>query len=194
MMQNHKLVLLSSTGKNSRIQILKSFCTGFFINLAKKHQSKPFFFPYISSVSKTNSNEMMSLFISPQSSLLFSDRLEWVIYNDVQFVNRPLMRIVSRIDFSWVKVLLGRIDIVNFEKIFKKVGWDFESEVVDKDQPIVGEFEATVEVLDTVHQTELDLNKVNQAQKKHEQPNDVDEKEAKRKAALERYLERKRLK
>ena len=104
------------------------------------------------------------------------------------------MRIVSRIDFSWVKVLLGRIDIVNFEKIYKKVGWNSESEDLVEDQPLVGEFEVTVEVLDTIHQTELEVNKANQAENKHEHPNDAFEKEAKRKAALERYLERKKLK
>ncbi len=91
MMEKHHLPIKSvckigqKIDNSVRVPILRSFCAGFYINTAKKHGGRPFFFPYLSSISTGNSTDMISLFISPQSSLfnIDPDRLEWVIYNDV---------------------------------------------------------------------------------------------------------------
>ncbi|KAJ3309154.1 DEAH-box ATP-dependent RNA helicase prp22 [Boothiomyces sp. JEL0838] len=173
-MKQHKLEIYSLTHKQKippscRQPILKSLCSGFYMNTVKKQKGKTVFYPYIASLE----GQSTLLFLSPQSSLtkIDQDRLDWVIFNDVQFVTRPNMRITSRIDFEMVKVLFGRVDI--------------------KHHKMEEEFQTIREVIDPMHNEEHGLrNEVHSNQV--ERP--VDLVELKRKSARERFLERKKQK
>lgn len=100
------------------IPILKSLSTAFYVHTGKKHPQRAYYYPYLSVAGNNESisSNMMALYIGPQSSL-FSESPDWVIYNDIQFVNRAHMRVVSRIDFSMVSVLLGRVKLMDVAKL-----------------------------------------------------------------------------
>ncbi|KAJ3382280.1 ATP-dependent RNA helicase dhx8 [Entophlyctis sp. JEL0112] len=104
--------------------IIKSICAGFFANTAKRHPQRLHFYHYLSSTDPKSSDSntaLLSLHISPSSCLsgpatnaggvsdVVARQLDWIIYHDVQFVNRANMRIVSRIDFSWVQEGIRKI-------------------------------------------------------------------------------------
>ncbi|KAJ3107995.1 DEAH-box ATP-dependent RNA helicase prp22 [Phlyctochytrium planicorne] len=120
------------------IPILKAVCAGFFVNTAKRHPQLPLFYHYLSSSglngsdgkhsagsSTTDSQSaLLSLYIHPGSSLStvatnHVRTLDWIIYNDVQFVTRANLRIVSRIDFAWVEEALKRVSSCNTDKLLK---------------------------------------------------------------------------
>ncbi|TPX76128.1 hypothetical protein CcCBS67573_g02580 [Chytriomyces confervae] len=113
--------------------ILKALCTGLFSNTAKRHPQRAYFYHYLTSAVKSggevssssaNANALLSLHLSPTSCLagpttnaggmgindaILRSGLEWVLYQDVQFVTRANMRIVSRIDFGWVEEGISRV-------------------------------------------------------------------------------------
>jgi HrpA-like RNA helicase len=100
------------------IPILKALSTAFYVHAGKKHPQRPYYYPYLSVAGNHEalSSNMLALYIGPQSSL-FSESPDWVLYNDIQFVNRAQMRVVSRIDFSMVSVLLGRVKLMDLAKL-----------------------------------------------------------------------------
>ncbi|KAJ3291467.1 ATP-dependent RNA helicase dhx8 [Borealophlyctis nickersoniae] len=119
------------------VPILRSLCTAFYVNTARRHPQRHFFFHYVTSAGLASttgsspgtapsttsgpsgtSSQMIALHIDPRSSLYESSaKLDWIIYNDVQYVNRATMRCVSRIDFSMVEVLMGRLKLVDDERL-----------------------------------------------------------------------------
>jgi hypothetical protein len=112
--------------------IAQSLCTGFFVNTAKRHPQRPYFYHYLSSASNISdsNSSLLSLHVSPSSC--FSDEtlsmpLDWVVYHDVQFVNRANLRIISKIDFSWVEKDLKRVSQCPIEKLVKSAGGTFET-------------------------------------------------------------------
>ncbi|KAI8928519.1 P-loop containing nucleoside triphosphate hydrolase protein [Entophlyctis helioformis] len=129
--QSHPGRSRSTPGAVDPIPILRALCTGFYVNTAKRHPQRPFFFPYLASGgagttdTSTSSAQLVALHIHPQSALASDDpvhqqRLDWVIYNDVQYVNRANMRVVSRIDFSMVQVLLGRNKLMDERQLMRR--------------------------------------------------------------------------
>jgi HrpA-like RNA helicase len=122
---------------NDRKAILSSICTGFYINTAKKHSQRSFYFPYWNSINGQSSSDMIALFISPQSALYeASDELKWVIYNNVEFVNQAGMKTVSKIDFAMVKDLFkdfGNVDM------YKLTGLDIYRREIKLDSQIAQE-------------------------------------------------------
>ncbi|KAJ3046935.1 DEAH-box ATP-dependent RNA helicase prp22 [Rhizophlyctis rosea] len=125
-------------GELDPIPILRSLCTAFYVNTAKRHTHRPFYFHYITSAGLTSSttthssseggNEqtgqvnwgpgMVALHVDPKSALgQMSKPPEWVIYNDVQYVNRANMRCVSKITFGMVEVLMGRVKLVDERRL-----------------------------------------------------------------------------
>ncbi|KAI8902160.1 P-loop containing nucleoside triphosphate hydrolase protein [Globomyces pollinis-pini] len=198
---NHKSSKLQSS---ARVPILKAFCTGFYTNTAKKHQYRPVFFPYLKSVSNTaNSSDIVALYLSSSSSLsqVDPDRLEWIIYNDVQYVNRANMKVVSRIDFSMVEVHLGRVDLMDTSKLCKidetnthdtNVSIDEPKELDESNKNIPIAFDSSHEIIDELHHKEHVAGEtVKPEPLKEDKP---DSAELKRIAARERFLARKKLK
>ncbi|KAJ3024548.1 UNVERIFIED_CONTAM: putative pre-mRNA-splicing factor ATP-dependent RNA helicase dhx16 [Siphonaria sp. JEL0065] len=127
--------------------VIKSLCTGFFSNTAKRHPQRNHFYHYLAasgignnnptSTNSTNQNShqdsntaLLSLHIQPTSclagpstnlggisdSVSFSN-LEWVLFHDIQFVNRANMRIVSRIDFGWVQEGIGKVSKCDLNRL-----------------------------------------------------------------------------
>ncbi|TPX62312.1 hypothetical protein PhCBS80983_g00427 [Powellomyces hirtus] len=111
--------------------ILRALCTAFYTNTAKKHPSRAVFYPYIAAVGAPDSyptmtlqppntsstpSSIMALCLHPQSSLADShngQQCDFVIYNDVQYVNRATMRVVSKVHLDWVRVLMGRLTVLD---------------------------------------------------------------------------------
>jgi hypothetical protein len=200
------------------LPILRSLATAFYVHTAKRHPQRPYFYPYLSSISQesSSSQNIMALYTSPQSALsshMTDSPPDWVIYNDIQYVSKAQMRTVSRIDFEMVRVLLGRVKLMDVEKLTGthveggKPNWadddvgrsSQESSVtVTKDASL--EFEQVHEVIDEQHHTELvhigdkdvplESHKKDVAVANHE----AEERERERKRAeyRERFLKRKR--
>ncbi|KAJ3063938.1 hypothetical protein HDU99_004650, partial [Rhizoclosmatium hyalinum] len=140
-----------------------SLCTGFFCNTAKRHAQRSHFYHYLAasgnstagtSVQTGNSGALLSLHIQPSSCLAgpssnatgindaISANIEWVVYHDVQFVNRANMRIVSRIDFSWVEKGISRVGQCDVRKL---VGLPPEVVEVTSDNVKVGKRKRSVD-------------------------------------------------
>ena len=153
------------------VPIIKALCTSYYVHTGKKHPQRSYYYPYLSVVGnhESLSSNMMALHIGPQSSL-FSDAPNWVIYNDIQFVNRAQMRVVSRIDFSMVSVLLGRVKLMDLTKLSGSnlgaidggtPGWAADSGA--QEDEITGEgtsgnhleFERVEEFIDVLHKKEI---------------------------------------
>ncbi|KAJ3334228.1 hypothetical protein HDU76_006600 [Blyttiomyces sp. JEL0837] len=132
--------------------ILQALSSGFFLNTAKRHTQKPFFYHYLGATGSTNSEvnlnkksirgdgddsmtgspSFLSLHIHPSSCLAdltthANRSVEWVVYNDVQYINRANMRIVSRIDFSWVNEGLARVSGCDVRKLIETSGGEVSS-------------------------------------------------------------------
>ncbi|KAI9193353.1 P-loop containing nucleoside triphosphate hydrolase protein [Polychytrium aggregatum] len=113
----------------NHVPILKALCAAFFMNTAKRHPTRALFYKYqdssASASANTNqeskqSNHLLGLTLHPQSSLssaALTSKIEWVIYHDIQFVNRAVMRCASQIDFSMVEALLRRSDNLDISKL-----------------------------------------------------------------------------
>ncbi|KAI8825670.1 P-loop containing nucleoside triphosphate hydrolase protein [Fimicolochytrium jonesii] len=122
--------------------ILRAFCTAFYVNTAKRHTQRAVFYPYAPSVAHKSSSlaptstntqtrsasQMLALTLHPQSSLAASShpQCDFVIYNDVQYVNRANMRTVSKIRFEWVEVLMGRLGLVDEDRLAGNVAGHHE--------------------------------------------------------------------
>ncbi|KAJ1560057.1 Pre-mRNA-splicing factor ATP-dependent RNA helicase dhx15 [Cladochytrium tenue] len=156
--------------------ILRAVCAGFFVNCARRHPARSFYYHYLASSalaaapaqrrpptsasgtatevspaavagSSTSSsstpdpdaaaaalaNPLLSLYIHPSSCLApspavlapgaavaaaaapshapsaLTDLPNWVVYQDLHFVTRPNMRVVSRIDPAWARTGLDRV-------------------------------------------------------------------------------------
>ncbi|KAI8920769.1 P-loop containing nucleoside triphosphate hydrolase protein [Powellomyces hirtus] len=101
--------------KAARIDILRALCTAFYTNTAKKHPSRAVSTP----------SSMMALCLHPQSSLADShngQQCDFVIYNDVQYVNRATMRVVSKVHLDWVRVLMGRLTVLDEARLTGSTG------------------------------------------------------------------------
>jgi HrpA-like RNA helicase len=195
--------------------ILKALCTSYYVHAGKKHPQRPYYYPYLSVAGNHEaiSSNMMALYIGPQSSL-FSESPDWVIYNDIQFVNRAQMRVVSRIDFSMVSVLLGRLKLMDLEKLSGTSAVSIESAWVNDDSEEIGpshgssqgnlnhlEFERVEEYIDELNQKEIIHTKdgdfalehhVSPSAKREEQVEQDKERDRKREEYRQRYLKRKK--
>lgn len=207
---------LKKSRRMDPLPILRSLATAFYVHTAKRHPQRPYYYPYLSSVSSesSSSQNIMALYITPQSALSYhmtDSPPDWVIYNDIQYVSKAQMRTVSRIDFDMVRVLLGRVKLMDVEKLTgthvqdgkpkwadDDLGSSQSSVPTTKDASL--EFEKVHEVIDEQHHTELahigdkdvplESHKKDIAAANHEE----EERERERKKAeyRERFLKRKR--
>jgi hypothetical protein len=115
------------------------------------------------------------------------------------------MNIVSRIDFSMVQVLLGRVERVDTNKLFQIETYENNlspnrnqtveiNEINDKQESSVSsiEFEAAVEIIDPVKHVEQDVNAPLMETPVISSINDPTQENVN--SARERFLARKRLK
>ncbi|KAI8811883.1 P-loop containing nucleoside triphosphate hydrolase protein [Cladochytrium replicatum] len=111
----------SPAGDLDRTPVIKALCSAFFLHLAQRHASRPYFFHYLSARGGQTTTDaggvagsgMMALSIHPSSAATFSFsdlmHLDFVVYHDLQFSARAFMRTVSRVDFRWIEPLLERV-------------------------------------------------------------------------------------
>jgi len=173
---------------------------------------------------KDQHQELVPLFIHPSSSIHSSSHsqdahyLEWVVYHHTIFTNRCYIRHVSIIHFEWVKDLLENVDKIDYSKLFEKDVHDIvsieaasrnEINSSDSDSEETLKEEEEEIVSNKKRKSSREIKRNDEIKKsKQEEPNnkttDDDENylekeksesvEDSRKAALERYLERKKLK
>jgi len=148
-----------------------------------------------------------------------SHYLEWVIYHHTIFTNRCYLRHVSVIHFEWVKDLLENVDKIDYSKLFEKDIHDINS--IEKETETNSNY-SDIEERSTVEEEEnikykkrklnsdiekIDVDKIKKSNHDHKitneknDENDIEKQKQKlesvtnsRKAALERYLQRKHLK
>lgn len=200
------------------IPILKALSTAYYVHTGKKHPQRPYYYPYlsVSGNHESISSNMMALYIGPQSSL-FSELPDWVVYNDIQFVNRAQMRVVSRIDFSMVSVLLGRVKLMDLARLSgissstindgnPRWAENLESEDAEPPQDRSGTqdssnhlaFERVEEYIDELHKKEIIHTKDGDVEMEHHVSANVkrleeeQERERKREEYRQRYLKRKK--
>ena len=197
-------------GSIDHMPILRAFSTSFYVHTGKKHPQRPYYYPYLSVVGheESISSNMMALYIGPQSSISF-ETPEWVIYNDIQFVNRAQMRVDSRIDFSMVSVLLGRVKLMDIAKLSgvpishidqRTPGWALQVEPDIDDQGADQnnlEFEPIEEVIDEIRRKELIHTNEGDVEFKSVKPmssimnEEETQRDKKREEYRQRYLKRK---
>ena len=223
LMRKLKLPILKCplTRKNrlDPVPILKSLASAFYVHTGKRHPQRPFYYPYLSSVGgntdSVSTSDLMALHINPQSALAAhpDSAPEWVIYNDIQYVTRAQMRIVSRIDFSMVRVLLSRVKLMDIAKLAGgktlhlepgKPRWVSESgqESTGPSTHESLEFDKVQEIIDEQHHSEmihtiqgdipLESHKSAIPESKLNQAAQERERELKKAEYRERYLKRKR--
>ncbi|KAF9298205.1 DEAH-box ATP-dependent RNA helicase prp22 [Linnemannia elongata] len=119
----------SSSSSSSR-SILEAFSQGYGIHLSKKHQNRPMFYHYLASTSSPSagaagpSSTLLALHVSPLSALYLDEErsmtkhgrrvardLEWVVYHEVVYHVKAVMRYVSKVDLRWVQATLDRAKI-----------------------------------------------------------------------------------
>ncbi|OAQ35632.1 P-loop containing nucleoside triphosphate hydrolase protein [Linnemannia elongata AG-77] len=119
----------SSSSSSSR-SILEAFSQGYGIHLSKKHQHRPMFYHYLASTSSPSagaagpSSTLLALHVSPLSALYLDEErsmtkhgrrvardLEWVVYHEVVYHVKAVMRYVSKVDLRWVQATLDRAKI-----------------------------------------------------------------------------------
>ncbi|KAI9014057.1 P-loop containing nucleoside triphosphate hydrolase protein [Hyaloraphidium curvatum] len=103
--------------------VLRSICAAYYPNLARQQRDRPYFVQYSSAAGKggADSSGMLALYLG-QNSALFSDSssgpgLDWVVYTDVVYTSKAQMRNVSRIDYSWVEGLVGKLGKIDDERL-----------------------------------------------------------------------------
>ncbi|KAF9908336.1 DEAH-box ATP-dependent RNA helicase prp22 [Linnemannia zychae] len=119
---------LTSSSSSSR-SILEAFSQGYGIHLSKKHQHRPMFYHYLASTSSPSAgtgtaSPLLALHVSPLSALYLDEErsmtkhgrrvardLEWVVYHEVVYHVKAVMRYVSKVDLRWVQETMDRAKI-----------------------------------------------------------------------------------
>ncbi|KAI7902270.1 P-loop containing nucleoside triphosphate hydrolase protein [Cokeromyces recurvatus] len=147
------------------VPILKSFLTGYFTNIANKGAHRSVFSHYSPDQHLTTSEEISStalvaLYLHPQCALASEllDRnkiqyadLDWVMYTNVTYTNKAVMKGVSKIVWDWVKQGEGQSRIKKLPQT-----------------RLNGEGQASTETLDIEAEEELKKKKLEEIQKKEE--------------------------
>ncbi|RHZ70152.1 hypothetical protein Glove_275g61 [Diversispora epigaea] len=95
-------------------KILEAFSTSYYINLAKRHSHRPLFYHYASARASDNedidaNSSLLALHISSTSSLFPDNKivrmedLDWVMYHNVLYTNKALMKVISKVKIEWVE-------------------------------------------------------------------------------------------
>ncbi|KAG0263660.1 DEAH-box ATP-dependent RNA helicase prp22 [Mortierella polycephala] len=121
----------SSQSSSSSRSILQAFSQGYGIHLSKKHHHRQMFYHYLASSSSPSagsggisSSSLLALHVSPLSALYLDEErsmtkhgrkvardLEWIIYHEVVYHVRAVMRYVSKVDLRWVQETMDRAKV-----------------------------------------------------------------------------------
>ncbi|KAG0083311.1 DEAH-box ATP-dependent RNA helicase prp22 [Podila epicladia] len=120
---------LSQSSSSSRT-ILQAFAQGYGLHLSKKHHQRQMFYHFLASSASPSAgylgatSTLLALHTSPLSALYLDEEnsitkhgrkvardLEWVIYHEVVFHVKAVMRYVSKIEHQWVQDTLDRARI-----------------------------------------------------------------------------------
>ncbi|KAF9584261.1 DEAH-box ATP-dependent RNA helicase prp22 [Lunasporangiospora selenospora] len=117
---------IPSQSFSSSRSILQAFSQGYGIHLSKKHQHRPMFYHYLASSAPSSagsnvSSSLLALHVSPLSALYLDEErsltkhgrrvsrdLEWIIYHEVVYNVRAMMRYVSKVDLRWTQAIMDR--------------------------------------------------------------------------------------
>ncbi|CAG8627755.1 11317_t:CDS:2 [Acaulospora morrowiae] len=131
--------------KYDSIKILESFSTAYYINIAKRHSHRPVFYHYASARSPGNeyvdaNSSLLALHISPVSALFPENRvvkmddLDWVMYHNMLYTNKALMKVVSRVNLEWVEEKLKLFkELENARLDGSSVAKESEDKIVEND-------------------------------------------------------------
>ncbi|KAF9432842.1 DEAH-box ATP-dependent RNA helicase prp22 [Entomortierella beljakovae] len=117
-----------SQSSSSSRSILQAFSKGYAIHLSKKHNHRQMFYHYLASTMSpsagtggTTASSLLALHVSPLSALYLDDErsvtkygrkvsrdLEWIIYHEVVYHAKAVMRYASKIDLRWAQETLDR--------------------------------------------------------------------------------------
>lgn len=116
-----------SQSSSSSRTILQAFAQGYGLHLSKKHHHRQMFYHFLASSASPSAghpgatSSLLALHTSPLSALYLDEEnsltkhgrkvardLEWVIYHEVVFHVKAVMRYVSKIDHQWVRDTLDR--------------------------------------------------------------------------------------
>ncbi|KAF9211181.1 DEAH-box ATP-dependent RNA helicase prp22 [Podila verticillata] len=116
-----------SQSSSSSRTILQAFAQGYGLHLSKKHHHRQMFYHFLASSASPSAghsgatSSLLALHTSPLSALYLDEEnsltkhgrkvardLEWVIYHEVVFHVKAVMRYVSKIDHQWVRGTLDR--------------------------------------------------------------------------------------
>ena len=129
-MQRCKLGVIKN--KPNSENILKSFLTGYFTNIVKKHGQQPMYYHYLTTTYPNyvpsgivhdeyikSRDYLLSLFLHKQSGLNMNNNLEWLFYHDILYTSRASMLCCSIIDMDWAVGIL-KIDAIYGTPVAKK--------------------------------------------------------------------------
>ena len=118
-----KTVVISQSSSSSRT-ILEAFSQGYGIHLSKKHPHRSMFYHYLASTLSPstggqqggNNSSLLALHVSPLSALYLDEErsmtkqgrkvardLEWIVYHEVVYHVKAVMRYCSKVDLRWVQ-------------------------------------------------------------------------------------------
>jgi hypothetical protein len=114
--------------------LLKALAQGYFLHTAKRHTNRPVFYHYLTGTgSSLGTNEpdnanLLALHLVAESVLdIPTDEprrhvsdTEWVIYHQVTYTIKAVMRVVSRIERGWVEDGLNRVRQVDTARLFQQ--------------------------------------------------------------------------
>jgi HrpA-like RNA helicase len=181
-----------SVDQTDVMEVLKCFCTSFYLHVARKHAQRPFYFPY--AMSKLahlhqTSEGIVPLFLQPSCAIREQEH-EWIIYHDVQYTGRPFMRCASAIRYEWVQETIDRYAAMPQLQGSSMVDHTLENiaeePVTSLPRVSSSEFETVHEVIDELHHSETPIPD------SKKRPASEFDRESKAKAARERYLSRKK--
>ncbi|KAF9902299.1 DEAH-box ATP-dependent RNA helicase prp22 [Lobosporangium transversale] len=129
---------VSSQSSSSSRTILQAFSQGYGIHLSKKHHHRQMFYHYLASTlsasagaGSAQSSSLLALHTSPLSALYLDEErsmtkhgrkvakgLEWIIYHEVVYHVKAVMRYASKVDIRWVKETMDRAKIYGQGKVY----------------------------------------------------------------------------
>ncbi|CAG8453890.1 10930_t:CDS:2 [Diversispora eburnea] len=120
-------------------KILEAFSSSYYINLAKRHSHRPLFYHYASARASNNedidaNSSLLALHISSTSSLFSENKivrmedLDWVMYHNVLYTNKALMKVISKVKIEWVEEKLKL-----FEKLVKNFNIE-ENKIIKEEE------------------------------------------------------------
>ncbi|KAG0234556.1 DEAH-box ATP-dependent RNA helicase prp22 [Actinomortierella wolfii] len=129
--------------ESSSKTILQAITQGYAPHLSKKHQHRHLFYHFLASSSSSSaklsalssanavSNSLLALHVSPLSALYLDEErlatkqgrkverdLEWIVYHEVVFHVRAVMRYASKVDHRWAQECLDRAKLFDAGQVW----------------------------------------------------------------------------